>query len=142
VRTNIIIDKKKWKLVKVACCIVVVLGLFRGYLEVGLLSLKYGYLFDEGYKQSGWFSDYPYMKPRVLRFRNFKATVYTDSRYIKEKMEDKRENIALINYGGSVAMCFIYDGNNWILDTSGGYEDFIMLNSSTADNVVWPLYLW
>ena len=137
-KTNIKI-KKKWKWI---CCIVIALWLFRGYVEVGILSLMYGHHFEEGYRQSGWFNDYAYIKPRVLRYGNYKATVDTDSAYIKEKMEDSRENIALINYGNHIAMCFIYDGDKWIMDTSRGYEDFIMLTSATADNFVWPLYLW
>lgn len=126
-----------------AILLVIVLWAFWPYIQVGVLTMKYGENFEEGYKQSEYFKEESYLKPRVLRYRNQKAGILTDSGLVKLMLKDEREDIAVVSYGSSMVMVFRYNGKEWVLDTlNSGGENFIMLQSATTDNLIWPFYLW
>lgn len=130
------------KIIRIIICIFVV-WLFIPYAEVGYLTMKYGKYFEKEYAQSSWFDEEPYMSVKVFRYKDEKARVISDSKFIKEYMEDKRENIAVVCYGALYVMLFQYDGKEWKLDKldSGG-ERFMVLQSATTSNATWPYYLW
>ena len=111
------------------------------YVEVEYLTRKYGKYFEEGYRQSMYFLEDPYMEAEILRYKDEKARIYTDSKLVKMAMDDKREDIAIVCYGSMYVLVFQEDNGNWKLDTMNGKgEYFIVLQSATTSNFIWPYY--
>lgn len=116
--------------------------LFWPYVEVKYLSWKYGKYFEEGYRESKYFANDPYMKTRVLRYRKERARIGTDSGLVKIMLEEDMENTAVVCYASVLVMVFRYNGEEWKMDTLDGYgENWIMIHSGTADNIIWPYYI-
>lgn len=134
--------KKICKLLVIISLLCLCIWIFYPYVQVERLTREYGDYFEEGYRQISFFEKDPYMKPRVLRYQAEKARIATDSGFLKIMLEDERENIAVVNYSGILAVVFINDGEGWRVDGNEKCDRFIMLQSATADNVIWPFYLW
>lgn len=130
------------KMSKLFLIMVIVVLVLEPYVEVENLTRKYGTYFEEGYRQSVYFLNDSYMEAKVLRYKNEKARIYTDSKLLKMAMSDNRENIAIVCYGSMYIFVFQYVDGNWKLDTMNGEgENFIVLQSATTSNFIWPYYL-
>lgn len=89
------------------------------YWQVEKLSNKYGKYFEERYKETGFYRDASYMKPRVVRYRNEKARISTDYKPIRWDMEDERENVAVVFYADRLYITFYYKDGAWIRESWG-----------------------
>ena len=125
--------KKKF----IACIIAAfIIWLFWGYVEVGVLTWKYGDIFEKEYRQSYYFMYSNLGKARVFRYKDEKARVSSDSKFVEEFMEDERENVAVVCYSTEIVAIFEYDGTEWVFDNFG------VLQSPTTSTATWPFYLW
>lgn len=108
--------------------------IFLPYYQIWKLTNKYGDYFEERYKEISFYEDLSYLKPRVARYKNEKANIYTDAGSLKQSMDDKRNNVAVVYYGTKLYIRFCYVDNEWIID---GWDAIF---TGPIDCQTWPVY--
>ena len=114
---------------------IVIMWIFFPYVQVWNLSSKYGEYFEEKYKEISFYEDLPYTKPRVVRFENEKARIYTDAGSLKLAINDEKKNVAVVYYGVNLYIKFYYIDGEWVID---GWDAIF---TGPTDCQVWPLFL-
>ena len=135
------INKKIVRTIFCSLIIFIIMSLFSPYFQVANLTRQYGEYFKESYTQSEWFREEDFASIRVLRYKDESAKVTTDSGFVREMMLDERKNIAVVCYDSIYVMVFQCEEGEWKLDIrEGGAENWIVLQSATTSNVMWPFY--
>lgn len=111
------------------------------YLEVNILTSKYGAEFSSLYSKNGFYNNIEYLK--IFQYRGEKVDmVYLYKDDLKKELDVLNDDYAVVLYieenHSSAALFIFYDANGeWELSS----WDVIWSFSGTADGFMWPYYL-